>query len=178
MRRGGPQSGSCTLLCCLSRGEGAEGPLRGPAAPPFRQSPLSLVPRQRQRPTRPTPGARAAGPHSGEWMEFLPWEAWGAGAHPSPGMFRCVRWWAGGSEGPKQREKVEAWEPTGLPLRSAPTGLGLPREGPHLFCPERKPRHWSWGKPARGRSPRKWQNKASVGQSSWRRVGGNKLSQI
>lgn len=177
MRGPGPQSGNCTLLCCLRRGEAGEGPLRGPAAPSFRESPLTgAYTVAAPHPSRP--GARAAGPHSGECMEFLPWEAWGSGAHPSPGMFGCVRWWVGGAQGPKQREKVEAWEPTGPPFWCGPTGLGLPREGPHLFRLERKPRHRSWGKPARGRSPRKWQNKASGGKSSWRRVGGDKLWRI
>lgn len=82
----------------------------------------SLVPTQWQPPTCPTPRTRAAGRHSGECMEPLPWEAWGCGAHPSPGMLGCVRKWAGGSEGPIQREKIEAWEPMGRPFRSSPTG--------------------------------------------------------
>lgn len=99
----------------------------------------------------------------------------GQGAmEPRPlGVLESLGVCGGGQEGLRGQERVkaEAWEPTGLPFQTSSPGLSLPPRGPRLFHPERKPRSWSRGKPARGRSPRKWQNKASVGKSSRRRVG-------
>lgn len=83
----------------------------------------------------------------------------------------------GESEGAEKREG-RGLGADGSPIPDQPHRPQLPLRGPHLFHPERKPRSWSRGKPARGRSLRKWQTKASVGKRSWRRVGINKLSQI
>ena len=59
-----------------------------------------------------------------------------------------MRRWVGRAEGAEKREG-RGLGANGSPTQIVPTGLGLPQSGSHVFHPERKPRSWSRGKPAR-----------------------------
>lgn len=91
--------------------------------------PVSLVPTPWQPPTRPQlqPKGKDSGVSLPGMYEALPWGPWGSGAHPSPGMFGCVRRWAGGSEGAEKREG-RGLGASGSPIPDQPHRPHPPRE--------------------------------------------------
>lgn len=93
-----PKVGTLSPSVIFEKGEGGEGTPQSASSPIFEKQSL-LTGAYTVAVPHPSP---SQGPHSQECMEPLPWESWGAGVHPSPGMFGCVRRWAGGSEGAKK----------------------------------------------------------------------------
>lgn len=142
------KAGTLPASVNLEREEGGEGTSWRAGSPIFekqRQSPSHWHNRSTLPTPIPIPGHGQQGPTPGNvWSP----SSGSPGAHPSPGMFGCRRRWVGGAEGAEKREG-RALGANGSPTQTIPTGLGLPQSGSHVFHPERKPRSWSRGKPAR-----------------------------